>query len=113
MARFVFTLISITLFFFGQFSNSHTFYSIKKGNVTAATDIDTLKLHNITSILTVDSVPLAIKMLQLPTIKNKYVQGMSNHLYFADYRKQSKVSCYFLFSIFSVRCYQRKSFRAF
>lgn len=61
-----------TFFFFLLIINN-LFSIILKGNVTAAADVDTLKSHNITSILTVDSVPL---LLQSPTIKNKYVQGI-------------------------------------
>ena len=38
-------------------------------------DIETLELHGVSHILTVDSVPLPRNITQLSTISNKFIQG--------------------------------------
>lgn len=48
------------------------------GNVTAATDKESLQSHDITHILTVDSCPLPSHVLQISTLTNKYIQGTSS-----------------------------------
>jgi len=49
--------------------------SVVTGNVTAATDVVMLELHHINHILTVDSCPLPRKIIMLPGIKTKFLQG--------------------------------------
>lgn len=57
-----------------QVYNTKTF----TGNVTAATDKESLQTHNITHILTVDSCPLPSHVLQISYLTNKYIQGEYN-----------------------------------
>lgn len=45
------------------------------GNVTAASDKESLQSYDITHILTVDSCPLPSHVLQISTLTNKYIQG--------------------------------------
>lgn len=45
------------------------------GSFSAATDVETLKQHNVTHILTLDICPLPAHIIELPFLKTKYVHG--------------------------------------
>lgn len=45
------------------------------GSFSAATDIETLKKQNISYILTLDICPLPVRIIELPFLTTKYIQG--------------------------------------